>query len=79
MVADMVLKDLNSASATWLYHRAKLSRVASLMVFLELKIDGVKISFAVNGSRSRLFLDQDKVQTVSLLYVFVFQSICRTI
>ena len=31
----MVLKDLNSASATRLYHRAKLNRAASLMVFLE--------------------------------------------
>ena len=75
----MVLKDLNSESATSLYHRAKLNRAASLMVFFELKIDGVKISFAVTGSRNRLFSGRDKVQTVSLLYVFVFQSICRTI
>ena len=31
----MVLNDLNSASATSLYHRAKLNRAASLMVFFE--------------------------------------------
>ena len=31
----MVLKDLNPASATWLYQRAKFSLAASLMLFLE--------------------------------------------
>ena len=35
MVAEMVLKDLNSESVTSLYQRAKLSRAASLMLFFE--------------------------------------------
>gem|GEM_PF-4208950 len=31
----MVFKDLNSASATWLYQRAKLNLAASLILFFE--------------------------------------------